>query len=79
MTSLSAFMGPLRLSTAERALLFNELVPWAVECGQQSTFLLNVDYEAKLLSEDVTVEALREELRLTATPPIPPLAGTASE
>ena len=60
-------------------MLFNELVPWAVECGQRSTFLLNVDYEAKLLAEDVTVEALREELGLTAAPPTPSLVKTASE
>jgi ubiquinone biosynthesis protein COQ4 len=69
MTSLSAFMGPLQLTTAEKAILWRQYVPWAVRCGQQSKFLLNVDYEAKL-SSNADLGELREELGLSLAPQV---------
>jgi ubiquinone biosynthesis protein Coq4 len=69
MTSLSAFFGPLQLTSAERSILRNKLVPWAVNCGQRSKFLLNVDYEAKLAG-NVDLAELREELGITLAPRI---------
>ncbi|KAJ1558314.1 Ubiquinone biosynthesis protein [Nowakowskiella sp. JEL0078] len=43
--SLSAFVGPLRLSMEERGRLFSEYVPWALQCGSNCKFLMNVMYE----------------------------------
>ncbi|KAI9331660.1 ubiquinone biosynthesis protein Coq4 [Zopfochytrium polystomum] len=45
---LSAVVGPLRLNGEERERLFGQLVPWAVQCGSNAQFLLNVDYEGML-------------------------------
>ncbi|KAJ3176678.1 Ubiquinone biosynthesis protein [Gaertneriomyces sp. JEL0708] len=42
---LSSFIGPLRLSSAERRKLFSEYVPWAVQCGSSCRFLLSIFYE----------------------------------
>ncbi|KAJ3033016.1 Ubiquinone biosynthesis protein [Rhizoclosmatium hyalinum] len=45
MTLLSGVLGPLRLNSADRKLLFTQHVPWLVQCGANSKFLMNVYYE----------------------------------
>ncbi|KAJ3028936.1 UNVERIFIED_CONTAM: Ubiquinone biosynthesis protein [Siphonaria sp. JEL0065] len=45
MTLLSGLLGPLRLSSADRKLLFTEHVPWLLQAGTRSKFLMNVYYE----------------------------------
>ena len=47
MTMLSAFVGPLRLSQEERTRL-NNWIPWAIQCGGTSQFMLNIYYEELL-------------------------------
>ncbi|KAJ3404287.1 hypothetical protein CcCBS67573_g07752 [Chytriomyces confervae] len=42
---LSGVFGPLRLNSSDRKLLFTEHVPWLVQCGSSSKFLMNVYYE----------------------------------
>ncbi|KAI8815437.1 ubiquinone biosynthesis protein Coq4, partial [Cladochytrium replicatum] len=63
---LSGVVGPLRLSSDERKRLFNHYVPWAVQCGSSSVFLLNVMYE-ELLTEDINV--VRKNLGFIPPPP----------
>ncbi|KAI9346935.1 coenzyme Q biosynthesis protein Coq4-domain-containing protein [Obelidium mucronatum] len=45
MTLLSGVLGPLRLTSTDRKLLFTEHVPWLLQCGTRSKFLMNVYYE----------------------------------
>ncbi|KAJ3124609.1 Ubiquinone biosynthesis protein [Physocladia obscura] len=42
---LSGVLGPLRLNSQDRKLLFSEHVPWLVQCGANSKFLMNLYYE----------------------------------
>ncbi|KAI8606941.1 ubiquinone biosynthesis protein COQ4-like protein, partial [Chytriomyces sp. MP71] len=42
---LSGVVGPMRLSGTERKLLFSKHVPWLIQCGSSSKFLMNVYYE----------------------------------
>eukprot|EP01132_Coremiostelium_polycephalum_P003802 gene3802-4731_t len=44
-TALSAFVGPLRCTGEERRLLIEEMIPWALRCGRNSKFLMNIRYE----------------------------------
>ncbi|GAM27389.1 hypothetical protein SAMD00019534_105640 [Acytostelium subglobosum LB1] len=45
MCALSAVVGPLRLKLSEQSTLVKHMIPWAVRCGRNSKFLLNVRYE----------------------------------
>lgn len=65
MTALSAFFGPLRLSSEEQRVLFRYYVPWATRAAQQTPFLLAVEYE-KLMEEDLTV--VRDSLNFEMAP-----------
>lgn len=47
MTALSAFVGPLRLPSSERAQL-RQFIFWACECGPDAELLLNVWFENHL-------------------------------
>ena len=59
-------MGSLRLDTAEREILFDHYVPWAMEQSQNaSSSLLNVYYEKEF---DVPLEVLRERLNIQPAP-----------
>ncbi|KAJ3331885.1 Ubiquinone biosynthesis protein [Blyttiomyces sp. JEL0837] len=53
---LSGLVGPLRLSMEQRDRFFKTYVPWAVQVGSRSTFMMNIYYEdEELLKEDVEV------------------------
>ena len=66
-TSLSALIAPIRLSRAERAVLFTQLAPWAIRCGTQCKFLLGVRYE-NLFDEDLN--QVRKSLNFEKAPVI---------
>lgn len=59
MTLLSSIFGPIRLSFKEKERLFKKYVPWALQCGSQCKFLLNVYYEE---CWDKNIEEMRKEL-----------------
>ncbi|KAJ3069288.1 Ubiquinone biosynthesis protein [Podochytrium sp. JEL0797] len=59
MNFLGGVLGPLRLSSADRKLLFTQHVPWLVSCGASSKFLMNVYYEEML---DQKMDDVRKEL-----------------
>jgi ubiquinone biosynthesis protein COQ4 len=42
---LSSFVGPFRLNSVELSRMERHYIPWAIQCGSASTFLLNVYYE----------------------------------
>ncbi|KAJ3159450.1 Ubiquinone biosynthesis protein [Geranomyces michiganensis] len=63
--ALSAFVGPLRLTSAERERLFAGYVPWAVQCGASCKFLLNIYYEEHM---DRQLDELRKELGFLPLP-----------
>lgn len=65
--SLSALIAPIRLSRAERAVLFTQLAPWAIRCGTQCKFLLGVRYE-NLFDEDLN--QVRKSLNFEKAPVI---------
>jgi len=64
MNGLSAAFGPLAVSRDERKAL-TELVPWALQNGANSKFLLNVYFEEEM-SKDI--DLLREELNICPAP-----------
>lgn len=66
--ALSAFVGPLRVDSWERKLLWTTYAPWASRVGAEAVFLMNVDYEALLHTD---VDEVRELLRFEAAPPMP--------
>jgi len=57
--ALSAFVGPLRLSSAERTQLWTAYVPWALSAGRRSRNLMCVAYERHF---DDDMDQLRLEL-----------------
>ncbi|CAG8511345.1 10802_t:CDS:2 [Funneliformis caledonium] len=59
MTLLSSIFGPLKLSSKERERLFKKYVPWALQCGSQCKFLLNVYYEEHW---NKNIDEMRNEL-----------------
>lgn len=63
--ALSAFFGPLRLSSAGRNRLLSTYVPWAVRCGGSAEPLIGVYWE-KLWEKDFA--DLRKELGVYAPP-----------
>uniref|UniRef100_A0A8C6YJ44 Ubiquinone biosynthesis protein COQ4 homolog, mitochondrial n=1 Tax=Naja naja TaxID=35670 RepID=A0A8C6YJ44_NAJNA len=67
MCILGALFGPLRLNTRKWHLLSAELIPWAVESGQNATCILNFYYEKRW---EQTVESLRREIGILPPPGI---------
>ncbi|KAF9571090.1 Ubiquinone biosynthesis protein [Mortierella alpina] len=65
MTMLSSFFGPLRLTSEERARLFDVYVPWALENGSNSKLLMNVRWEEWM---DRPVEDVQRELGVQSCP-----------
>ena len=65
MTALSSFVGPFRLSRAEREVLFEVYAPWAIRSARNSTYLMNVLYESHF-HEDI--DELRQRLSIEPFP-----------
>nr|KAJ3421060.1 Ubiquinone biosynthesis protein [Polyrhizophydium stewartii] len=63
---LSALVGPLRLTAAERERLFGHFVPWAVQSASNCKFLMAVMYE-DLFEQDL--EQVRRDLGFLPPPP----------
>ena len=65
--AFSAFVGPARLSRADKRVLRRQHIPWAVRAGRRARCLLNVDFEAELLKnrplKDLQAELLLEPFR----------------
>lgn len=60
---LSSIVGPLRLSTIQRRVLFDEMVPWSVQNAGSCKYLMNVYYE-ELLDRDLNL--VKKELGFLA-------------
>uniref|UniRef100_A0A2D4FKE2 Coenzyme Q biosynthesis protein 4 homolog n=2 Tax=Micrurus corallinus TaxID=54390 RepID=A0A2D4FKE2_MICCO len=67
MCILGALFGPLRLNIRKWHLLSAELIPWAVESGQNAACILNFYYEKRW---EQTVESLRREIGILPPPRI---------
>ncbi|ORX96252.1 coenzyme Q biosynthesis Coq4 [Basidiobolus meristosporus CBS 931.73] len=65
MTLLGSVFGPLRLPSVERKHLFEVYVPWAIRCGSNAKFLMNVMYEE---SFDKPLDEFRKELGIYLPP-----------
>ncbi|KAI8917165.1 coq4 protein [Powellomyces hirtus] len=63
--ALSAFVGPLQLTSEQRQRLFSDYVPWAVQCGSSCRFLLNIYYEEQFHKP---LPELRKELGFIPLP-----------
>jgi len=59
MTALSSFVAPLRLSQSQREKLRQEMVPWAIRCGNNCVNLMNVYYEKHF---EVDLDEFRKQL-----------------
>ncbi|XP_055343426.1 ubiquinone biosynthesis protein COQ4 homolog, mitochondrial-like [Paramacrobiotus metropolitanus] len=70
MCVLAGIFGPWRLKTKHRQLYLTTYLPWAIDTGWKSQFLLNVYFEQRWHSP---LSHLRQELHL---PNPPPFAGT---
>lgn len=62
----AALLGPIRLRPKQREKYVNAYLPWAIDCGFKSNFLMNVYFE-KRWQEDL--ETLRQELNIPPPPP----------
>ncbi|XP_072488669.1 ubiquinone biosynthesis protein COQ4 homolog, mitochondrial isoform X1 [Notamacropus eugenii] len=69
MCVLGAAFGPIRLSAKKLKVLISELIPWAVQNGQNSRCVLNLYYEQRW---EQPIKALREELGITPPPAVWP-------
>lgn len=58
---LGGLVGPLRLSNQEKLEYFKKDLPWAINCGRQAKFLLNVYFEDRFEQD---VDELRSELNI---------------
>uniref|UniRef100_A0A7N4P4V7 Ubiquinone biosynthesis protein COQ4 homolog, mitochondrial n=1 Tax=Sarcophilus harrisii TaxID=9305 RepID=A0A7N4P4V7_SARHA len=65
MCVLGAAFGPIRLSAKKLKVLTSELIPWAVQNGQNSRCVLNLYYEQRW---EQPLETLREELGISPPP-----------
>ncbi|KAK9761868.1 Ubiquinone biosynthesis protein [Basidiobolus ranarum] len=65
MTLLGSVFGPLRLPSVERKHLFEVYVPWAIRCGSNAKFLMNVMYEEQF---ERPLDELRKELGIYLPP-----------
>jgi len=59
MTAASAVFGSGKLTWREKYILISEMIPWALKCGKNTVFLMNVWYE-KHFEEDL--DAFRTQL-----------------
>ncbi|CAI5739501.1 unnamed protein product [Hyaloperonospora brassicae] len=64
-SALSAFVGPLRLSSDERRLLATVYVPWACRASKKAHSLHCVMYEEEF---ETPIEELRERLNIEVAP-----------
>ena len=64
---LSAAFGPMRLNAKEREVLHTKYIPWALEMGKNTPFLMNIYYE-ELFSENL--QSLRKKLKIESAPAI---------
>eukprot|EP00587_Corethron_hystrix_P014358 CAMPEP_0113310688 /NCGR_PEP_ID=MMETSP0010_2-20120614/8235_1 /TAXON_ID=216773 ORGANISM="Corethron hystrix, Strain 308" /NCGR_SAMPLE_ID=MMETSP0010_2 /ASSEMBLY_ACC=CAM_ASM_000155 /LENGTH=71 /DNA_ID=CAMNT_0000166197 /DNA_START=209 /DNA_END=424 /DNA_ORIENTATION=- /assembly_acc=CAM_ASM_000155 len=67
--ALSATVGPLQLTSEERAVMRDVYIPWAVRTGKEAEFLMNVYYEREFGSD---LDELRRRLRIEPAPKSPP-------
>lgn len=65
--ALSATVGSLRLSPAERRILNEVYLPWAVRVGRNAEYLMNVYYEEEF---DTDIDSLRTRLRIETVPSV---------
>lgn len=65
--ALSCTVGSLKLSPAERDILWTQYLPWALRQQSQSQFLMNVYYEKEF---DTNLEELRRRLHLEKAPTV---------
>ncbi|RLN48694.1 hypothetical protein BBJ28_00021106 [Nothophytophthora sp. Chile5] len=64
-SALSAFVGPLRLSSEERRMLLRVYLPWANRAAKKAHFLHCVMYEEEF---ETPLEELRERLNIEVAP-----------
>jgi ubiquinone biosynthesis protein COQ4 len=67
MTGLAAVFGGLRLESAERAVLFEHLVPWAASSARHARFVLTAPFEDML---DWPLDRVRQHLHLRPAPDV---------
>ncbi|KAG7400929.1 Ubiquinone biosynthesis protein [Phytophthora boehmeriae] len=67
-SALSAFVGPLRLSSDERCLLAKLYVPWANRVSKKAHSLHCVMYEEEF---ETPIAELRQRLNIEVAPPLP--------
>ncbi|KAL9989547.1 hypothetical protein ACROYT_G004109 [Oculina patagonica] len=67
MCALSSFVAPVRLTSRERAHLRRYYIPWAVYCGYQSKFFMNVYFEKHF---EEPIHDLRQRLNFVPAPKI---------
>jgi len=67
MCALSSFVAPIRLTSRERANLRKYYIPWAVYCGYQSKFFMNVYFEKHF---EKPINDLRQRLNFVPAPKI---------
>lgn len=60
-----AIFGPVRFKPGQRKRYVNTYLPWAIECGKNAKFLLNVYYEKHW---ETPVQDLRNELSILPAP-----------
>ena len=65
MAGFAAAFGHLRLSSARRARLFREYVPWAIKCGGSAQSLITVYWEERW---EQNIEELKRELGIWDAP-----------
>lgn len=68
MCALSSFVAPIRLTGRQRAELRKYYIPWAVYCGYQSKFFLNVYFEKHF---EEPIDELRQRMNFVPAPKIP--------
>ncbi|ETM33290.1 hypothetical protein L914_19452 [Phytophthora nicotianae] len=67
-SALSAFVGPLRLTSEERCLLMKVYVPWANRASKNAHSLHCVMYEEEF---ETPIEELRQRLNIEVAPSLP--------
>eukprot|EP00123_Amoebidium_parasiticum_P004598 comp15888_c0_seq2/m.13238 comp15888_c0_seq2/g.13238 ORF comp15888_c0_seq2/g.13238 comp15888_c0_seq2/m.13238 type:complete len:265 (-) comp15888_c0_seq2:82-876(-) len=65
MTMAGSLFGPMRLPPKEMAHVFGVWVPWALKCGAESEFLMNVYFEKHF---EENIDDFRRHLRVTPAP-----------
>ncbi|KAJ7378116.1 Ubiquinone biosynthesis protein [Desmophyllum pertusum] len=67
MCALSSFVAPVRLTSRERTNLRKFYIPWAVYCGYQSKFFMNVYFEKHF---EEPIRDLQERMNFVPAPKI---------